>query len=198
MSRTALIFIVSILCACVRTELTSPGLHPRVERLLSNTQGIPITLFVKNNSRGSAGHQYLFFMIPFGTIFHETVGTQLSEDLLTNLVLAGFAPKLAAEPLPTEFSGPALLVTLNEFQVSAYDLFFTRRIFCKVNLEGTLIAGNGEAVRTENALAELSDYQSYAFEKELQHIFGKTLERGSLALLKNLGLAPSNHQTTLQ
>lgn len=158
LKKILLVTVVGALSSCVSTKLEPYTLTDGAQRLLTLEHHQTNIVFEHNALEvfeGTLGHQYLLFFIPFGEITLTDARKHIENTLTTALVEI---PQRDRRHL-TE-----LHVTKVNTSVTAYDLFFMRRVLCTISIEI-----NGRFVGT----ARESFWHPKPFKVELMRAFSK-------------------------
>ena len=168
----ALACILSALPGCVRTVISSKPLPAQILRLSRlNEKALHLRVVEGPSTKQTAGHQFLAFIIPFGTVTVATAAEQIWNAAALQLTLAG--TRLA----PAEERGvPVLQITVDRIALNAFDLLVTRRVAADVTLSATW-RGN-EA----HAQASAAEFKRMGFAPQLQAV----LERASALAVQNV------------
>ena len=169
--------------ACAVTFVSGGQIPKQVLQLAeSNTSQIGITA---NNfsKQEDIGHQYLFFLFPMGKIKIQNPVLMFSNKVYERLAVYGYKPSLSRIQ-----GAPNVKIDLVKIQLSAYDLLFTRKIYCnmKIEIEAYDEAGNLRAAGS--GIARESLYKSMAFKRELEYLLNKCLEQSVNKALSSVGI----------
>lgn len=173
--------ILLILSGCLRTDLPTQPTPIKVFELAA-VNPRPLRLEVTPFPDDSLGHQFLLLMVPFGSIYiPDTAGT-VERNLYTNLALQGY------KPIINKGTELGLKVTVENIQVTAYDLLVIRRIVSRVKLRGEILNHQGQILRSSTINEEFIYFKTFAFGTQLEHAYSKALDAASKALIKDLRL----------
>ena len=166
---TLLILLICCVClsSCTGACIAPQEIVPQVLKLRSsNSKNIQLNIQSKKDFN-PVGHQYLFFVIPFGRISLADTVTSIHNEVYTRLAVLGINVSNAANS--------RLEISIENVQLSAYDLFVIRNIYCEIELKLSVYDSNGALKRTWNQKTGKSAYKALAFHAELEHIFRQCL-----------------------
>ncbi|MBX7137849.1 MAG: hypothetical protein K1X83_07675 [Oligoflexia bacterium] len=177
--------IVISLSGCLRTELSPAPLDKAVIQL-AHTAAKPIALQVVSppeiSEHALVGNQYLFVLLPFGSIRLARPLDEVFEKSYRALSLAGF------RPLPgTPVNSGHLKITLRAISLSGFDLLFIRRVHCSITLDGEYIDQRG-TTWTTTVTQDQGELRRQAFEPQLRHLLNSSMDRAVERLLRQLRL----------
>lgn len=183
-----LLLISATLCGCVRTLIRSEPDDPHLAKLLSLNQrliDLDVVLETSSPERSveighSLGHQYLFFVIPFGRIESAGLIGDFTQRAVLQLGLRGYRPNGGS-------TASRLTITIVDAQLTAYDLFFVREIYCSFKVVGELTK-NGIIVARAESRPTQRFFRALAFERELRKAYFATIDEGIKQLLNDVGL----------
>jgi len=162
-----------LLCSCAQTALKPLSVDPGLIRL-SNLNHKPLSLLVTNHisdKSAAVGHQFLLFALPLGSVQIPDPGADLYNKAYESLSLAGY--KISSD----QGLYPRLSLSLKSISLSAYDLFFTRRVHAAVSTLVTLQqAADLPALEAELSCSE-SEFRQYGFEAELKKVYEACLSQ---------------------
>ncbi len=180
-----LIFLLPLSTGCVQTRLPLSDLLPEVLDLTSNVEMKSIYLEVEAKPEVmTIGHQYLFFIIPFGTVSVEDPAGLLYTQVVQDLALAGYRAQLSTAP--EQF--PKLHITLNELQATAYDFLALRRIVCSTDWHVIYSRSATAMAQHFSVSGSSTSFRRFAFERELSFHLNKALTAASEEMLINMSL----------
>ena len=181
-----LLLILVHLSGCLKTTLDSKATNLDVFELAAeNTQKLKVKV-VNTSTKKTAGRQFLFVFIPFGRIVIKHPEDFLSRSFYTHLSIKGYKP-ITHTHTNAYPQLPELSVEIDNFQATAYDYFFYRRIVCKIALTATLNLPN-QTQKVWSGTIKKTAAKRYAFKPQLENIFNKAIEAATLETIKNLRL----------
>ena len=169
------------LIGCLSTKLTPGKIQEESERLAS-LAGKEVFLEVStDNVKGVAGHQYLFFFIPFGEVSTPHIAQSTGAAFYEALALKGVRalPQLRAQI-------NTVRVAVLSLRITAYDFFFFRRVVCSLEIEGSLIDVDGAPRRTWRTVIRQVDTVRFAFRADLERILDEAIEESSTEIVNEL------------
>lgn len=133
--------------------------------------------------RLALGHQYLFVVLPFGSLTLGNPGTYLQRRAYAGMSLAGLRPLTDKRQAN---DGPQLEVCIKDVSVTAYDLIFVRRATASVELTLTLV--NNGISTTVTTAASNKMYVKFAFKDRLESMLDKAVDAAFEKGLRELSL----------
>ena len=180
------LFCGVFLWGCAVTTIPPQQPPSGIFRLASaNDRVLPFTVSTPTTF-DTVGHQYLLFGLPFGQIRVSDPPADLRAATFQALATRGYRPIDVTEvPARPERH---LKISMDDVQLSAYDVFFFRIPYCRMRL--TVLLVDEEGRNTKHATGEFADYtmRALAFTRELQPLYNDTLEDGVTSLLTELSL----------
>ncbi|MDC0358658.1 hypothetical protein OAO01_07575 [Oligoflexia bacterium] len=145
----------------------------------------PLGLVIEGQKeRFSAGHQYLFVIIPFGRVVIEDPSKYLERSAYTKLALLGYKPLVNS----TGTRHKTLQIRIDSLQASAFDFLFFRRVVARVSLGASLKDGLGNEIAEVTADASHASVRKYGFHTELEYALDKSFSAALSDLFEQLGL----------
>jgi hypothetical protein len=180
--RMALVFLLTCTApSCTSVKIDTYQIPPAAKKLESTNRK---RINLESASLGKfspAGHQFLFFLIPFGRIEIPEPETSVHNKAETKLNLMGYN----VNSQHSDGSG-TLKITLNKLQLSAYDLFFMRRIYCEIELQTEVYDRDKHLIFSKNAKSAKSSFKSMGFKPQLEHIYQQCLDEAINQALINI------------
>ncbi len=137
---------------------------------LSRANGRPIQLRLTYQPLSPRlGHQFVLLLLPFGRIELEQPENFFLKYAARSMAITGYSP--SAGP-----NLPQLHVEIIEASLTAYDLFFVRRIAAHLMARATLLSRQGEILSAAECRHEAASYEPFAFEPELSALYGRAAE----------------------
>jgi len=131
------------------------------------------------------GHQYLFVGIPFGSVYLQDAAVSIYQHALINLALRGYKVH------PPRDAAPELRLTLSDFESTAYDLLFVRRVRASATLE---LAFRRRPDRTLvlvcHATGSSSEFSRFGFTAELTRQAERALQNALNQLFSCADIRP--------
>lgn len=165
-----LIILILNLPACFSFRLPEPQpMRALSKLLLSNTSQISVQLQMPENFN-SLGNQYLL-LIPFTSIDSSNTEQHVRAILAQKLALCGYNFSLADH---NSSAMPLLKLNFADISCSAFDLFFIRRIRCKIELvsQRSDQQSSYSKIKISNA-----QFKPYGFSSELLSCLHSTLNQ---------------------
>lgn len=166
------VILLSLLnSGCMTTYLEPPAFLKGEERLIESV-GSDIQVCVKdsdsdNEAYASLGHQYLFFLIPFGEIGSKDIKELFYRHIQRQLAIKG----LRAIPCQDGLNqgNPKLDFLVEYAQASAYDFLFFRRIYVEARARAYYFPPNYvEPQRMSYKVVRSGRFADYAFKPQLE------------------------------
>ena len=170
-----ILLISLILCfsSCMTTNLSLNEVNEDLARL-SYTNSTPVCINIKGELQNSLGHQYVIPFIPVGEInLENSPKTYLYTSMYKVLSLANFSPKFNSNACKD-----ILNINIQDMSLTAYDLFFTRRIVGEIKYQ-IVYTRDGVLYDMREDSVNLAHYKRYAFKNELEYVFNKLLDEFS-------------------
>lgn len=174
-----------VAAGCVSTVVRPPPTLQGVKRLAESGYR-PLALSVAAEGvSGTAGHQFLLFVLPFGKISVPEAEQWVYDAAYLELAKRGYRPlpKTSATR-----SLPELRLGLEALDLSAYDLLIMRRLHCRVRLAATLYGVDGAPLRHYSTESSESSFKRYGFEPQLKEILGRALDGALRTALSEIRL----------
>lgn len=162
--------IVFFCSSCTKVVLTAQNTDPAVIQLANSNQK-PLYLEISSPKDSRLGHQYLFFILPFGRIQHKNLTQAVKNKIYGKLALQGYHPVKYIAKKNIKVSSPVLKIKIYDISLSAYDLFFTRR------LSATIKANYCINKTCYTIGANYSEFKSFGFQQQLDYVLNKTLNK---------------------
>ena len=171
--KTSLLLLLCVFSSCMTTQLESKEISTDLERL-SYANWNPVCINITGETPKSLGHQYLMPFIPVGEIvLDKPFKSFLFSSMFKVLSLAHFSPKFSSKSCKD-----VLNINIKDVSLTAYDLFFTRRIKGKIKYK-LVYTRNGVLYDIKEDAVTVSHYKKYAFKTELEYVLNKLLDEFS-------------------
>ena len=180
-----IIVIVSSLSGCMKTNLLSTALPPKIFTLAATNRNPIHIQVVLLDPQPTIGNQYLLLGIPFGSIESDNVTVLVQRALYTKLAVKGYTP-LVDQSSGSVFGAdaPVLAVRIQNPQASAFDLLVTRHLSCSLDLKAELSKPGG--IRLGKGEGTFEHFGAFAFQKEMSLCFTRALDLALDRLLNDL------------
>ena len=189
--KTLLLGFLLALCCCAQTTIHGGLLDPQVAKLVNlNQHRLGLRVLLANDLTGknrTNGHQFVFLFLPLGKVVIEHPDNALFTELYSALTLRGYKVVPALQTQVNSPNFPVLEVTLEQLTLSAYDLFFTRRLACSLTLNAKLWREDGAQLIGSTSINE-SKYRSLGFRPQLEGLLRHSFDQGISDLFVKLGL----------
>ncbi|MGI6679872.1 MAG: hypothetical protein ACOX3T_00010 [Bdellovibrionota bacterium] len=173
MKKLTLLLFIFFLTSCVTTKLEPKEISKDLQRL-SYANWNPVCIEVKGNFKKSIGRQYVVPFIPLGEIVLEkSPRSYIYSSMYKVLSLARFTPKFNSNECKD-----MLRINIKDLRLSAYDLFFTRRIVGRIKYQ-IVYTRNGVLHDIVEDSIRTNYYKRYAFKPELEYVLNKLLDEFS-------------------
>lgn len=175
MFKTFKIYLLIFFClsGCITTKLESNDISEDLKRL-SYANWNPVCVNVVGDLSKSLGHQYVVPFIPVGKIVLEkSPRSFIYSSIFKVFSLAHFSPTLSSNKCRD-----ILTINVKDLSLTAYDLFFTRRIVGTIKYQ-IVYTRNGVLHNMKEDAVKTSYYKRYAFKSELEYVLNKLLDEFS-------------------
>ena len=189
--RFGLIAIVLIVqCGCLHTNLESYQPGAAISRLATTNQRQVAVFTGFANPSNRLGFQYLFLVIPFGTISLTQAERHLKQTALRQLALRGFRPITCPQNSPeicASIDGTIegfLSIEIQNISLNAYDFIFFRRISCQIEVSTAWVATRADPDRMASSSERYwknrytnTETFKFAFEPQLRRFLATSLQQ---------------------
>lgn len=164
---------------CVRTEISPLTTQPEIARLsaLASRQ-VALEVQLSPDLDERVGSQFTFIFLPIGSVYVPSLADAIKTIATEQLALLG------VRATPT--ASTRLRLTVNQLALSGYDLFFIRRISCRLALSAELLNPNGAPRRFWHTSLQRAATRKAAFEPQLRLLFEETLREALQEILSKV------------